>query len=188
MTGPLLPGESADLIRSAPTHRPTLAILPTVTAPPRACQRPTRSNRITAPHVVPIKNRHTVWHVFGKNSRHAPRGRGRMSAGNKPDRSPRILRRETSSRTVTRHCNTGRPPGRCESQIPAPPPIAPLTVTLTAFLFWGFLPLLLLIAVIDCLTMSQPRRVRMLRRSGMTQAAIADRLQISRYRVRLALA
>ena len=61
-------------------------------------------------------------------------------------------------------------------------------MTLTAFLFWGFLPLLLLIAVIDCLTMSQPRRVRMLRRSGMTQAAIADRLQISRYRVRLALA
>ena len=36
--------------------------------------------------------------------------------------------------------------------------------------------------------MSQPRRVRMLRRSGMTQSAIADRLQISRYRVRLALA
>jgi hypothetical protein len=29
MTGPLLPGESADLIRSLPTHRPTLAILPT---------------------------------------------------------------------------------------------------------------------------------------------------------------
>ena len=61
-------------------------------------------------------------------------------------------------------------------------------MTLTAFFFWGLLPLLLLIAVIDCLTMSQPRRVRMLRRSGMTQAAIADRLQISRYRVRLALA
>ena len=61
-------------------------------------------------------------------------------------------------------------------------------MTLTAFLFWGFLPLLLLVAVVDLLTMSQPRRVRMLRRSGMTQTAIADRLQISRYRVRCALA
>jgi len=27
----------------------------TVTAHPRACQRPTRLNRITAPHVVPIE-------------------------------------------------------------------------------------------------------------------------------------
>ena len=61
-------------------------------------------------------------------------------------------------------------------------------MTLTAFFFWGFLPLLLLIAVVDLLTMSQPRRVRMLRRSGLTQTAIADRLQISRYRVRCALA
>jgi DNA-binding transcriptional regulator LsrR (DeoR family) len=48
--------------------------------------------------------------------------------------------------------------------------------------------LLVLVAVIDCLTMSQSRRVRMLRRSGMTQTAIANRLQISRYRVRCALA
>jgi transcriptional regulator len=61
-------------------------------------------------------------------------------------------------------------------------------VTLTVFLFWGFLPLLLVIAAVDFLTMSQPRRVRLLRRSGMTQTAIADRLGVSRYRVRLALA
>jgi transcriptional regulator len=61
-------------------------------------------------------------------------------------------------------------------------------VTLTAFLFWGLLPLLLVIAAVDLLTMSQPRRVRMLRRSGMTQAAIAERLGVSRYRVRCALA
>ena len=32
MTGPLLPGESAALIRSAPSYRPTLAILPTESA------------------------------------------------------------------------------------------------------------------------------------------------------------
>ncbi len=64
----------------------------------------------------------------------------------------------------------------------------PEIMTLTAFLFWGFLPLLLIIALVDLATMSQARRVRMLRRCGMTQAAIADRLQISRYRVRQALA
>ena len=61
-------------------------------------------------------------------------------------------------------------------------------MTLTVFLFWGFLPLLLVIAAVDFLTMSQPRRVRLLRRSGMTQTAIADRLGVSRYRVRCALA
>lgn len=61
-------------------------------------------------------------------------------------------------------------------------------MTLTAFLFWGFLPLLLIVALIDLATMSQARRVHMLRRCGMTQSAIADRLQISRYRVRQALA
>ena len=57
-----------------------------------------------------------------------------------------------------------------------------------SLIWWGLLPLLLLVAVIDCLTMSQSRRVRMLRRSGLTQTAIANRLQISRYRVRCALA
>lgn len=61
-------------------------------------------------------------------------------------------------------------------------------MTLTAFLFWGLIPLLLIVALIDLATMSQSRRVRMLRRCGMTQSAIADRLQISRYRVRQALA
>ena len=66
-------------------------------------------------------------------------------------------------------------------------PALPLLMTLS-LIWWGLLPLLLLIAVIDCLTMSQPRRAQLLRRSGMTQAAIADRLGISRYRVRQALA
>jgi hypothetical protein len=64
---------------------------------------------------------------------------------------------------------------------------APETMTLT-LIWWGLLPLLLIIALIDLATMSQARRVRMHRRAGMTQAAIADRLQISRYRVRQALA
>ena len=63
----------------------------------------------------------------------------------------------------------------------------PEAMTLS-LIWWGILPLLLIVALIDLATMSQARRVRMLRRCGMTQAAIADRLQISRYRVRLALA
>jgi len=57
-----------------------------------------------------------------------------------------------------------------------------------SLIWWGLLPLLLIVALIDLATMSQARRVRMLRRCGMTQSAIADRLQISRYRVRQALA
>lgn len=60
-------------------------------------------------------------------------------------------------------------------------------MTLSALL-WLIAPLLLLIAAIDLLTMSTDRRVRMLRRAGMTQRAIADRLNISRYSVRVALA
>ena len=70
---------------------------------------------------------------------------------------------------------------------PIAPPRRPLTVTLS-LLFWLLLPLLFVVAVIDCASMSQVRRVRLLRSAGLSQSAIADRLQISRYRVRLALA
>lgn len=48
--------------------------------------------------------------------------------------------------------------------------------------------LLIAVAVVDLLTMSERRRVRMLSRSGLSQRAIADRLSISRHRVRGALA
>ena len=51
-----------------------------------------------------------------------------------------------------------------------------------AFLF------LAVVAVVDLLTMSQDRRVRMLSRSGLSQRAIASRLNVSRYRVRQCLA
>ena len=57
-----------------------------------------------------------------------------------------------------------------------------------SLLFWLLLPLLFVVAVIDCATMSQARRVRLLRSAGLSQSAIADRLGISRYRVRTALA
>jgi hypothetical protein len=60
-------------------------------------------------------------------------------------------------------------------------------MTLSALL-WLFVPLLFAVAVFDLLTMSQPRRIRFLHSIGRSQTAIAERLGISRYRVRLALA
>lgn len=62
-------------------------------------------------------------------------------------------------------------------------------LTTTLLLIWKlFLPLLIVVAVIDWLTASDDRRIRILRRTGMTQRAIADRLNVSRYRVQKALA
>ena len=62
-------------------------------------------------------------------------------------------------------------------------------LTATLLVIWKlFLPLLLVIAVIDWLTASDDRRVRILRRTGLTQQQIADRLILSRYRVRKGLA
>ena len=62
-------------------------------------------------------------------------------------------------------------------------------LTFTALLIWKlFLPLLILVAVIDWLTASKDRRIRILRRTGLSQRQIADRLNITRYRVCKALA
>jgi hypothetical protein len=62
-------------------------------------------------------------------------------------------------------------------------------VATTLLLIWKlFLPLLLVVAVIDWLTASDDRRVRVLHRTGLSQRQIADRLNITRYRVRVALA
>lgn len=60
-------------------------------------------------------------------------------------------------------------------------------MTLTALL-WLLLPLLLIVAIVDVLTMSTDRRVRLLRNAGHSQSAIAQRLGVTRYRVRQALA
>ena len=55
-------------------------------------------------------------------------------------------------------------------------------------LVWKLLlPALLLVAVVDVLTQSQPQRIRRLARSGQSQRSIASRLGVSRYQVRLAL-
>ena len=60
---------------------------------------------------------------------------------------------------------------------------------MTLSLAWAvLLPLLLLVILIDLATMSPERRIRLLKRSGLSQRAIPDRLGISRYRVRFALA
>ena len=62
-------------------------------------------------------------------------------------------------------------------------------LTATLLVIWKlFLPLLLVIAVIDWLTASNDRRVRVLHRTGLSQRQIADRLNVTRYRVRKALA
>lgn len=61
-------------------------------------------------------------------------------------------------------------------------------MTTAALILWLIVPLLVLIAVIDLATMSQARRVRLLRIAGLSQTAIAQRLGITRYAVRLALA
>jgi DNA invertase Pin-like site-specific DNA recombinase len=61
-------------------------------------------------------------------------------------------------------------------------------ISLMFALVWKFaLPLILIIAVVDVLTQSQPQRIRRLYRSGLSQRSIASRLGVSRYRVRTAL-
>lgn len=62
-----------------------------------------------------------------------------------------------------------------------------MTSLLIAAIFKVALPLLCLVALFDLLTMSRPRRVRMLARCGHSQRRIASRLGITRYRVRMAL-
>lgn len=59
---------------------------------------------------------------------------------------------------------------------------------MSSFLLFVFLPLLLLIAVVDVLTMSDERRAKVWRRAGLSQSAIAAKLGVSRYRVRQFLA
>jgi hypothetical protein len=62
-------------------------------------------------------------------------------------------------------------------------------LTTTLLVIWKLIiPLLVVVALLDWLTASTDRRVCILRRAGHTQQRIANRLKITRYRVRLALA
>ena len=58
---------------------------------------------------------------------------------------------------------------------------------LIALVFKFFLPLLVLVALIDLLSQTQAQRIQRLSLAGNSQRAIAERLGITRYRVRLAL-
>jgi hypothetical protein len=59
---------------------------------------------------------------------------------------------------------------------------------LLAAAFKLLLPALLIIALIDVLTQSQNQRIRRLARAGLSQRAIAERCQVTRYAVRKVLA
>ena len=59
---------------------------------------------------------------------------------------------------------------------------------MSTFFFFFFLPLLVAVALIDLATMGPQRRALLWRRSGMSQAAIASKMGITRYRVRKYLA
>jgi DNA invertase Pin-like site-specific DNA recombinase len=59
-----------------------------------------------------------------------------------------------------------------------------MTSLLIAAIFKVALPFLCIIALVDLLTMSRPRRVRMLRRQGHTWATIAARFNVSPSTVR----
>jgi hypothetical protein len=61
-------------------------------------------------------------------------------------------------------------------------------LTTALLIIWKLLlPLLVVVAVIDWLTASDDRRVRVLHSTGLSQRQIADRLNVTRYRVRKAL-
>ena len=68
-----------------------------------------------------------------------------------------------------------------------------LDLMLTFSMLWALawkllLPALLLVALVDVLTQSQPQRIRRLARTGLSQRAIAERCGITRYAVRKVLA
>jgi hypothetical protein len=59
----------------------------------------------------------------------------------------------------------------------------------TALLLWRLIAVFLVfISVLDLLTMSRERRIKLYSHQGHSQQSIADRLGISRYQVRKALA
>jgi hypothetical protein len=60
--------------------------------------------------------------------------------------------------------------------------------TFLAALLWALFPLLLVIVLLERVTESRQQQIRRLHRQGHSQRVIAERLGITRYRVRQALA
>lgn len=63
-----------------------------------------------------------------------------------------------------------------------------MTSLLLALIFKFFVPLLVLVALVDLLSQTQAQKIQRLSLAGHSQRSIAERLGVTRYRVRLALA
>jgi hypothetical protein len=62
-----------------------------------------------------------------------------------------------------------------------------MLTSISCVLFWALIPLIVVLAVLAWATETQPERIRRWHRKGQSQRAIAQRLGISRHRVRAAL-
>jgi hypothetical protein len=59
--------------------------------------------------------------------------------------------------------------------------------TISCLFFWIFIPVVIVCVILGRMTETRRQTIRRLRRQGLSQQAIATKLQISRYRVRQAL-
>jgi hypothetical protein len=62
-----------------------------------------------------------------------------------------------------------------------------MLTSISCVLFWALTPLIVALAVLAWATETQPERIRRWHREGQGQRAIAQRLGISRHRVRAVL-
>jgi DNA-binding CsgD family transcriptional regulator len=62
-----------------------------------------------------------------------------------------------------------------------------MLTSISCALFWALTPLLIMLAVLAWATETQPERIRRWHSGGQSQRAIAQRLGISRHRVRAVL-
>jgi len=62
-----------------------------------------------------------------------------------------------------------------------------MLTSISCVLFWALTPVLIVLAVLAWATETQPERIRRWHSKGQSQRAIAQRLGISRHRVRTAL-
>ena len=84
--------------------------------------------------------------------------------------------------------SAGSVPSIGASRIPISQRLSKMIPLILAFTFKFFLPLLVLVALVDALTQTKEQRIQRLSMAGYSQRSIAERLGVTRYRVRLALA